>query len=184
MFGVSTEGYHTNIELGFPNPDSSDYAALGYEHILPALAAIPFSPGDVVFFDYGAGKGRPMVCAAAFPYRKVLGIEISPELAAIARQNFAVMKQRRVEQVEIVTADAATFPLPDDVNVILLFNPFVGETLRAVITRIRESYERSPRDIFVIAFNQGEFDRLVSRERWLRKTNHDEFRAYYRAKAY
>ncbi|MEQ1946709.1 MAG: class I SAM-dependent methyltransferase [Bryobacteraceae bacterium] len=182
MFGVSTEGYHANTELGLPSPDSNDYAALGYEYIFPALSAIPFPPGDVVFFDYGAGKGRPMVCAASRPFRKVLGVELSPQLASLARENLAAMRHRKVQHAEVIEGDAATYPLPDDVNVVFLFNPFVGEILRAAVARLLESYLRRPRDLFVIAFNHGEFDRLAAGESWLRKIDEDEFRAFYRAK--
>jgi SAM-dependent methyltransferase len=134
-FGVSTTGFIEPEELGIENPDASAYGALGYEHLTRALPEIPFPDSQVVFLDYGAGKGRALVYAAARPFRKVIGVEISEDLVTIARQNLAQMNHRRAGQVEVHHSDAAAFPIPADVNVFFLFNSFVGQTLRDVVGR-------------------------------------------------
>jgi 16S rRNA G966 N2-methylase RsmD len=180
-FGVSTSGFIEPEELGIQNPDARAYAALGYEHLGRAFPEIPFPDSHVVFLDYGAGKGRALVCAAARPFRKVIGVEISAELVAIARQNLAQMKHRRAGQVEVHHSDAAAFPVPEDVNVFFLFNSFIGRTLVEVVDRIRQSHALHPRDLFVIAFNHAEFDHCVRGETWLRKVNENAYRGLYRS---
>ena len=180
-FGVSTSGFIEPEELGIQNPDAQAYAALGYEHLRRALPEIPFPDSQVVFLDYGAGKGRALVCAAARPFRKVIGVEISAELVAIARQNLAQMKHRRAARAEVHYSDAAAFPVPDDVNVFFLFNSFIGWTLVEVVERMRQSHVLHPRDLFVIAFNQAEFDQCVRGETWLRKVEENAYRALYRS---
>ena len=180
-FGVSTSGFIEPEELGIQNPDARAYAALGYEHLRRVLPEIPFPDSQVVFLDYGAGKGRALVCAAARPFRKVIGVEISAELVAIARQNLAQMKHRRVGQVEVHHSDAAAFPVPEDVNVFFLFNSFVGRTLAEVVGRMRQSYVSHPRDVFVIAYNHAEFDQCVPSGAWLRKVHENAYRGLYRS---
>jgi len=180
-FGVSTLGLIQSNDLGVENPDAMGYSALEYPHILWALQAIPFPAPDVVFIDYGAGKGRVLAVAATHPFQKVIGVEISETLARIARRNLGSMKHRRAAQVEFHCCDAASFPVPDDGNVFFFFNPFIGVTLSEVIHRIHRSWCSHPRDLFVIFFNHCEFDRCVQSHYWLRKVHETAFCGLYRA---
>jgi SAM-dependent methyltransferase len=142
---------------------------------------IPFPAPDVVFVDYGAGKGRVLAAAATHPFQKVIGVEISEALACIARRNLGSMKKRRAAQVEVCCLDAASFPVPDGGNVFFFFNPFIGATLNEVIHRIHRSWYSHPRDLFVIFFNHGEFDKCVESHNWLRKIHETALCGLYRA---
>jgi SAM-dependent methyltransferase len=179
-FGVSTRGLIQAPELGVANADAVGYSALEYEYLLWALPAIPFPAEEVVFLDYGAGKGRALAAAAARPFRKVIGVEISGELVEIARHNLARLKRRRSGQVEIHHADAAAFAVPDDANVFFFFNPFSGATLARVVERIRGSWTAHPREVFFIYFNHGAFDECVATQPWLRKIHETSFCGFYR----
>lgn len=179
-FGVSTGGLIEPPELGVENPDAIGYSALEYEYLLWALPAIPFPPRQVVFVDYGAGKGRALAAAATRPFNKVIGVEISESLVAIARRNLARMKHRRAAHVEIHLVDAALFPVPADANVLFFFNPFGGATLAEVVHRIHESWCSHPRDLFVIFFNHGAFDQCIHSHQWLRKVHETSFCGFYR----
>lgn len=53
-------------------------------NILENLGA---EPRDFTFVDFGSGKGRALLCAAAFPFKRIVGVEWSPDLCAIARRN-------------------------------------------------------------------------------------------------
>jgi SAM-dependent methyltransferase len=180
---VSTTGFIQSRELGIDNPDSKAHSALGYEFISWALKAIPFRTEDVVFLDYGCGKGRVLAAAATWPFRKVLGVEISGQLVEVARANLARMKHRRTAAIEVHHGDAAQFAIPDDVNVIFFFNPFVNQTLADVVDRIERSLWARPRDLFVIYFNHGEFDQRVQGRFWLRKVHETSFCGLYRSTA-
>jgi SAM-dependent methyltransferase len=166
-FGVSTRGH------------TAEYSALEYEYLLWALPAIPFPAEDVVFVDYGAGKGRALAAAAARPFRRVIGVEISAELVEIARDNLARLKRRRAGQAEIHHADAAAFAVPDDANIFFFFNPFGGATLAGVVERIEQSWMAHPRELFVIFFNHGRFDECISTRPWLRKVYETSFCGFY-----
>jgi len=179
-FGVSTRGLIQAPELGVANADAVGYSALEYEYLLWALPAIPFPAEEVVFVDYGAGKGRALAAAATHPFRKVIGVEISEELVEIARGNLARLKRRRAGCVEIHHADAAMFAVPNDANVFFFFNPFGGATLARVVERIWESWMAHPRDLFFIYFNHGRFDECIEGRPWLRKVHETSFCGFYR----
>jgi hypothetical protein len=83
--------------------------------------------------------------------------------------------------VEVYVSDAAAFPVPDDANVIFFFNPFDGQTLTDVVRRIHQSYCSHPRDLFIIFFNHGEFDKRVQGQPWLRKVHETSFCGLYRS---
>jgi hypothetical protein len=180
-FGVATLGLIESSDLGVESADAIGYSALEYTHIFWALQMIPFPPADVVFVDYGAGKGRVLATAAAHRFQKVIGVEISEALAGIARRNVGSMRQRRAAHVEVYCLDAASFPVPDDGNVFFFFNPFIGATLSEVIDRIHRSWCSHPRDLFVIFFNHREFDLCVQSHNWLRKVHETAICGLYRA---
>jgi SAM-dependent methyltransferase len=120
-------------------------------HVLPrALRYIGVSDRDT-FVDFGCGKGRVVHQAARYPFRRVIGVEVSSELAEIARAGLAARSnQHRCGEVEIVVADAAHFQVPDDLTIAYFFRPFGEETFGAVLQRIVESIDRNPRRVRLI----------------------------------
>ena len=108
------------------------------------------APSDV-FIDFGAGKGRVVYQAARYPFARVIGVEIAPDLAQVARRNIEHNRRRlSCPNVEIVTADAATYRVPDEVSVAYLYHPFAGATFHAVVDSLVGSLERRPRRMRLI----------------------------------
>jgi SAM-dependent methyltransferase len=136
-------------------PEHADRGRVAYEpspwFVLPrALWYIGVSERDT-FVDFGCGKGRVVHQAARRPFRRVIGVEISPVLAEIARAGLVARRhQHRCHNVEIVVADAAELRVPDDLTIGYLFHPFRGETFAAVLTGIVDSLDRRPRRIRLI----------------------------------
>jgi SAM-dependent methyltransferase len=120
-------------------------------YVLPrALWYVGVSDRDT-FVDFGCGKGRVIHQAARRPFRRVIGVEISPVLAEIARVGLAARRhQHRCRNVEIVVADAAEFRVPDDLTIGYLFLPFRGEAMAAVVHGIVDSLDRQPRRLRLI----------------------------------
>lgn len=85
------------------------------------------------FVDLGCGKGRSLLIAARMGFRKVIGAEFAPELAAIARRNIQIA---RTTNVSIVDADAAEFALPEGNLVVFLFNPFSSAVVQRVAVNL------------------------------------------------
>ena len=146
-------GFGTSEDSDEPEHEHADryrYVASDW-HVLPrALRYLGVSDQDT-FVDFGCGKGRVVHQAAKRPFRRVIGVEISPVLAEIARVGLAERAdQHRCPRVEIVVSDAADFRVPDDFTIGYLFHPFKDATLDAVLRRIVESIDRRPRLVRLI----------------------------------
>ena len=140
-------------EFGLDDPERVGYVASHWGFLRRALRRCEVGPTDV-FLDIGSGKGRIVWQAARHPFRRVIGVEISPELNEVARGNIERNRDRLVcDEIEFATADAASYRIPDDVTFIYLYNPFKGELFRRVLGNITESLDRNPRDLTLIYAN-------------------------------
>jgi SAM-dependent methyltransferase len=109
------------------------------------------APHQLVFYDVGCGKGRPLCVMARHPFKKVIGVELSADLCETAREN-AERLRGRVAPIEILNADAGTADLADG-NVYFFFNPFGPPTFRRVLASIERSLERAPRRVTLVYYN-------------------------------
>jgi SAM-dependent methyltransferase len=166
--GIDTNRFDTMEELGIHDPDAVDHAPIPYVALRSALARVPRS-SESCFLDYGAGRGRAVAFAATRPFRRVIGVELVRTLADVARANLAKARGLRCRDVSILTQNATSFEVPDDVDVIHFFKPFHGKTLEDVLDRVEASYRRRPRRLTVIFFNDQEFRPLVDGRDWLRR---------------
>jgi protein-L-isoaspartate O-methyltransferase len=131
-----------------------------------------------VFVDYGAGLGRVVVLAAMLPFRRVIGIEISTQLAERARENVSLCRGKlRCQDVTILTADAATFEVPAEVTTIFFYNPFAGTILANALENIRRSYEKRPRRIKLVCNLpiRSAFNDQIRKIEWLELENEIHF---------
>jgi len=120
-------------------------------HVLPrALRKISASADDV-FVEYGCGKGRVVHQAARWPLKRVIGVEIRPEVADFAKKLVVAHQgEYRCPSVEIVTGDAAAFRVPDDATI--AYHAYgLGESMvDAVLRNLIQSIERRPRRVRLI----------------------------------
>jgi SAM-dependent methyltransferase len=146
--GLDTSGLASEPE--HDHPDRVGYVPSPW-HVLPrALRYLGVTDRDT-FVDFGCGKGRVVHQAAKRPFRRVIGVEISPVLAEIARTALAARRhQHRCRNVEIVVSDATAFRLPDDVTIGYFYHPFVNATFDAVLRNIVDSVDRHPRRVRLI----------------------------------
>jgi predicted RNA methylase len=121
---------------------------------------------DDVFADLGSGKGRVVLQAARYPFRRVIGVELSEDLTAIARRNLATIRGRQCEEIELVTADVLEFEIPDDLTVVYLYNPFRGELFGQVLAKLIESVDRAPRPMRVIYRTPVEREQIAATGRF------------------
>jgi SAM-dependent methyltransferase len=131
--------------------------------IMQPLAALDL--GTFTFVDLGSGKGRALLMAAMYPFARIVGVEVQPELEAIARRNIEVFARpgQLCRRFESLCADAREYEFPRDNLVLYLFNPFPDYVLREVLSRLIDSARRAPRAIFVLynaPFEKQEFERF------------------------
>lgn len=146
------------------------------------LQALPISPEGFTFIDLGAGKGRTLLMASDYPFRRIIGVELLDELHQIAKQNIAGYhsEQQRCFNVEAYCGDARQFQFPLEPFVLYLFNPFPDYVLRTVLENLQASVAPHPREIYIIYHNLVHEGLFKSRS-WLREMHRTHQFAIYRA---
>jgi predicted RNA methylase len=135
-YGVDTSGEISLLQLEIAS--RNDVVGVRYQGSPPhscerLVASLPICHNDFVFIDVGAGKGRVLLIASHFSFKRVIGVEFAKELVDTARTNIA----RFGCKAEVVHADAAEYDFPCDDLVIYLYNPFGPEVLRPVLRSLR-----------------------------------------------
>jgi len=171
--GIKTDTLITGASLGYANAESRDYVPTNYWNLRRAFRLLTDIGSDDVFLDFGSGLGRVVIFAASFhKFRRVVGIEVSEHLNAVARRNVErALPRLRCQQIEIHTADVTRYVVPDDATVLYFFNPFVGELLESSFAAIKASIRRNPRSVRLLCvYPQGfAFDAQIKRQQWLRR---------------
>ena len=90
---------------------------------------------ETTFVDLGAGMGRPVLLASELAFKAVVGVELHPTLAGIARKNVRTWRAagRERSPIRIVEGDAVEFALPSGPVVVFLFNPFGAAVLQRLL---------------------------------------------------
>ncbi|MBI3132173.1 MAG: class I SAM-dependent methyltransferase [Acidobacteria bacterium] len=91
------------------------------------------------FLDIGCGVGRPLAYLSKLPFERMTGVEINPDVAALARRNATRIHTawRKARAIQVLTGDALTLPLEFTGGIVYLANPFGPETMRALAAQIR-----------------------------------------------
>jgi 16S rRNA G966 N2-methylase RsmD len=133
-------------------------------------AAVTNGLEDFTFVDLGSGKGRVLLMAASYGFKKIIGVEYMPEWHHVAEENIRkfVAENKIDSAIQNLCMDARDFEFPAEPLVIYLFNPFPEPILAAVLERLRESLVKTPRPM-VVAYRYPEFDSLIEKSGWLRK---------------
>jgi SAM-dependent methyltransferase len=119
------------------------------------LAAIPADISGFTFIDLGSGKGRTLMMASEYPFGRIVGVELLPELNRVACENLQIYKneKQRCFAIESICGDARSFEFPPEPTVLYLFNPLPEPGLRAVIRNLEASARSAPRPIVVLYYN-------------------------------
>jgi SAM-dependent methyltransferase len=153
-YGVDTSGLVPAAHLltGHPN----DEHVTAYYGVAPSilrqliehwLETAPSNPIErTTFIDIGAGKGRGLLVASLYPFKKVIGVELNPALAAIARNNAtqwatahaADATARQIAPIEVLEQDALELVLPPTPVLLFMFHPFEAPVVEGLIQRIEQ----------------------------------------------
>ena len=110
-----------------------------------------------VFLDIGAGKGRAMLLASQFPFLRVEGVELNPDLARIASANISLWNNdaqaNALSPLTLHHADATTHPLPLEPTLAFLFHPFELPILRRFLRHIESSQAAHPHPFDLLYVN-------------------------------
>jgi SAM-dependent methyltransferase len=158
-YGVETDGeiedwtYLSDLEIPSPNwIHGNNYAPVWPEQFRTALTTVPLRYEDYVFVDFGSGKGRALLLASEYPFKRIVGVEFSPELHAAAQRNISKYQspRRKCAVVESMCADFLEFPLPLEPSVLFFFDPCDRSLLARMMARLSQSLKAHPRDLYLI----------------------------------
>ena len=164
-------------------PDDRLEHAIRYEAVVPEvfyaiLNELPIKHEEFLFIDIGCGKGRALLMASRFPFKAIIGVELSASLADLATRNIGVFKDRtqQCKRIEIVRVDAVDYELPHDKLFLFLYNPFDEKIMCKVVSNVERSLERYPRTIYIAYLqplhcnvwnSSGAFQMLNKSPRWV-----------------
>lgn len=156
--GVDTDGeingwtYLSDLDIPSENwIYGRNYAPIEPPRFRAILASIDISFLDFTFIDFGSGKGRALLLASERPFKRIVGVEFSPELHRIAQRNLEAFKgPRKCAAAESVCMDFLLFELPNDPLVLFFFDPCEDRVLLQLLARVRQSIESHPRSAYLI----------------------------------
>jgi SAM-dependent methyltransferase len=105
---------------------------------------------DDAMLDVGCGKGNALRTMQRQPFARVDGLELAPELGAVARTNFGRLGSRHTT---IFQGDARTFDCYADYSYLYLYNPFPAEVMEPFLAAVEASLETKPRTLTVVYVN-------------------------------
>ncbi len=119
------------------------------------MASLPIAFDRFTFIDLGSGKGRTLLMASEYPFRKIVGVELMAELHRAAEENIRAYHSatKRCAQIHSICGDATDFPFPAEPLVLYLFNPLPELGLRRVIVNLDASLNAHPRALYVLYHN-------------------------------
>lgn len=132
---------------------------------------LPANPADFTFVDFGSGKGRTLLYAARFPFRRIIGVEFAKELHAIAEQNIRAFRspRQRCFDIRSIWMDAADFEIPEGNCVFYFFHPFWSEVMARVLCNMERSHRAQPR-VFLALYYHPLSGGLFEQAAFLRKS--------------
>ena len=131
-----------------------------YQPTEPALfkemmASLKIDFQEFTFVDIGSGKGRVLLMAADYPFRRILGIELLPALHRVAQENLSAYKSdsQQCFALETVCGDAREFIFPAEPILLYLFNPLPELALIEVMANLDHSLRQFPRVVYLLYHN-------------------------------
>jgi predicted RNA methylase len=155
---VDTAGYIAleQLTLAGSSQSGNDYLAVRPSVARQALARLP-KPNyeEYTFVDLGSGKGRMLLVAAEYPFRKIQGVEFAVELHREAEQNILRYRHRgrRCRDIRSLYMDAAEYVFPEGNLVLYLYNPFGLKVMKKVFANLEKAIAHTPRHVVVIMVN-------------------------------
>ncbi len=139
----------------FHSPYQPTEPALFREMVESLLSNAKIDFRELTFIDIGSGKGRVLLMAADYPFRRILGVELLPELHRAAKENIGKYKSdsQQCFSIDCLLGDASEFVFPPEPTVLYLFNPLPESGLVTLISNLEQSLRENPRPVLVLYHN-------------------------------
>ena len=156
-YGVETTGGDAAADLALADPRHAIYGSRSQPSSASAaqqLLAAHADP-DRTFIDVGCGKGRVVLLASLYPFRRIIGVDYGKNLVETAQRNLARWRHpdQRCRDLSIAWADATVYEFPAEPLLIYLFNPFERPVMDRFVRHLDASLRAHPRPCTVIYQN-------------------------------
>ena len=99
------------------------YGGTPSRHLMKILKTESFPDGST-FVDVGSGKGRVLMVASKFNFKKIVGIEFSSELCDIAIKNLSIYKTKAkgiTSDIEVIHGDVLNYDIKKNDNIFFMY---------------------------------------------------------------
>ena len=156
--GVDTAGTLQPHELDIRPDDvawSHRYEGGRPRETREVLSCLGIPYHEYTFVDIGCGKGRAFLVASDFPFKKIIGVELSAELTQIARENIERYRSRKQQcrDFEVVCTNATEYVIPSGPVVLYLHNPFEAPVMKVFLENIGRSLGAEHRALVAVYLN-------------------------------
>ena len=134
------------------DPDYSPYEPTPY-CVLERLAESGLVKRKHRLLDYGCGKGRVAFFMASVIGCRATGLDYSPKLIDIARENRRA--SRLGDRVTLTCCRAEQYAITDE-DTFFFFNPFSERVFESVLRHILRAFHENPRPLRVICYYPSE----------------------------
>jgi len=129
----------TQLRTGRSRLIATHYAPSYYTPLKKIFSLIP-NKSKLNFVDIGCGKGKVLLIASNFDFKKISGIDIDQKLLKICRKNISIYQKAKKTKIKItvkkINADSYN---TDDDNVFYFFNPFSYIILNKILKKIKRN---------------------------------------------
>lgn len=140
---------------------ASRYEAVSFymlEHLFTAFRKLS---GNTSIVDLGCGKGRVMMVAAHFGFKRMTGIDFGKEVYEHAKHNMA-KKEKQFPDIrwKVINQNVENYDISPDDSVFFMFNPFDYSVLKNFLRKLDISCDEFPRSIYFL-YASPQHDRLL-----------------------
>jgi SAM-dependent methyltransferase len=180
VHGLDTERRVPLVDLPIPADlkkdyhDDQRYDAVPVTTFYGMMSVLPRDLTNYIFIDFGSGKGRAVFLASRYHFKKIIGVELSPELNDIALRNLERLEGVRLDDVEFLVMNASDYVVLPEQAVFYFYNPFPESVMSRVLHNIKRSYRATPRKCYFLyvnpkcahLFEKMDFVRLMKQQRF------------------
>lgn len=143
---ISMDRYENSARY-HPTPIKSMHLALD------SLKIYNINYNNSIFIDVGSGMGRNLLIASEYPFKKIIGVEISKYLHEIAKKNISIYKTetQKCKDINSYCEDILNFDLPENECLVLYFwEPFDENVFNLFFQKITKLVHSKDLKIFLI----------------------------------
>lgn len=140
-YRVNTCGQQSVSQLGITGQRAVEvhgFSSSSISTVRAILARLPIQHDEWVFVDLRSGKGRTLLLASLYPFKRVVGVEHAHPLVDVSRANLRIFFGRMsCLDTEAVGGDELGYLPPENENLLVyMFKPFSARLIARCVDRL------------------------------------------------